>query len=133
MNPPPFPTSAFDERAFIEKYPKPYLQREVIELFGDELPSLIRKLRITLDNENQRAAQIVSEMIEDVVGVFAANSSLDSARQISLAIHESDFESAKEQFTPFVHELVQLRGDLRRYARQLLVADPNDATLNEAA
>ncbi|MEM7014935.1 MAG: hypothetical protein AAF585_26035 [Verrucomicrobiota bacterium] len=130
MNSSPKFIPTFDQRAFSKKYPKPHLQRDVIELFGEELPPLIRDFRYSLENKNQKVALIVSKLIEDIAGVFEARSLLEIARQITIAIQESDFESAGAQFSPLVRAVVQLRGDLRRFVQQL----PNpDMLFTEAA
>ena len=80
------------------------LVEELLELFREEMPVLLRKVGDALEGRNARLLEMQAHACKSAAGAVGFNALLESARQIEQAAKEGDFEAARSSYERLVDE-----------------------------
>ena len=88
------------------------LAREVIELFRQDGPAYMARVRLAIDDGDARALQAAAHALKGAAGNLSAGPTADAARELEMLAHSGDLAWAAEAGRRLDHEFARLLSSL---------------------
>ena len=91
---------------------------ELVGVFLDECPEMMRQIRAALDESDAGALQLAAHSLKGSARVFAAQDATDAAFALESMGANADFSGAEEKWTLLGQEVERLKAELSQRSEQ---------------
>jgi HPt (histidine-containing phosphotransfer) domain-containing protein len=94
------------------------LLAEIVELFLESAPRLMRELKKALGGRDDKALERAAHALKGAVANFGARSAMDAALRMEQRAQKGDLAGARAAWAPLEKEMTRLKKALARLAEE---------------